>query len=123
MPRHSGVRTDHDQVVDHVKSLPAACPGDQPVGALLTFRGGQRPPRPITDEDAGARSAGRGSLEDRKSREPGCLDPADSDDSVTGEAMALIEVQDERDVLPPVPEEVASDRGCRDRVVDPAKGG
>ena len=69
--------------------------------------------------NAGFRPAREGSLEDGACREPGRLDPAGRHDEVAGEAMPVIEVQGERDVLAPVSKQVGDGRS-RDRIVDPA---
>jgi len=49
------------------------------------------------------------------------LDPSDGNDAVPDEAVPVIEVQREGDVLPAVPEQVAGDSGGDDRIVDPRR--
>ncbi len=55
-------------------------------------------------------------------REPSCLDPADSDDGMPDEAVAVVHVEDEGHVVTTGPEEVPCDPCSRCRVVDPGGG-
>jgi len=51
--------------------------------------------------------------------EPSRLDPADGDDGVPDEAVAVVHVEDERDILAVGAEQVPRDPCSRCRVVDP----
>jgi len=73
----------------------------------------------VADEDAARRPARLCSEEHRVGGEPSRLDPADGDDSMPDEAVAVVHVEDERDVLTAGAEEVPCDTCSRCRVVDP----
>ena len=82
---------------------------------MLGFRGAERPVAAVADEDGARRPARLRSEEHRVGREPSCLDPADSDDGMPDEAVAVVHVEDKGHVLPTGAEEVPSDpcSGCR----------
>ena len=109
----------HHQVVHHSEPLTAARCGDGPEGCLLGFRGAESPVAAVADEDGARRPARLGSEEHRMGRKPRGLDPADGDDRMPDEAVAVIEEEHQRDVFPAVPEQITSELCCCCRSVDP----
>ena len=84
-------------------------------GRLLGFRGAERPVAAVADEDGARRPARLRSQEHRVGGEPSCLDPADGEDGMPDEAVAVVHVEDEDHVLPSGAEQVSRDpcSGCR----------
>lgn len=55
------------------------------------------------------------------SRKPSRLDQADGNDGVADDAMPVVEVECQRDVLYAVANKIAGEASCRNRIVDPAR--
>ncbi len=110
--RAEPARGDHHQVIHHSEAVTAADSGDGPEGRLLGFRGAQRPVAAVADENGACRPARLRSEEHRLGREPSGLDPADGDDGMSDEVVAVVHVEDEDHVLPTGAEEVPCDPRC-----------
>ena len=63
----------------------------------------------IADEDAAARMARLGSCEDRSCRQASVLDPAHGHHRRADQAVPVVQVERQRDVLPMMPQEVAGE--------------
>ena len=108
-------------MIHHSEPLTATCCRDGPEGRLLGFRGAERPvAAAVEDEDGARRPARLGSQEHRVGGEPSRLDPADGDDRMPDEAVAVVHVEDEDHVLPSGAEQVSRDPCSRCRVVYPS---
>src|ERR1019366_10537213 len=57
--------------------------------------------------------------EDRVGRQASCLHPASGDDGMANEAVPVVQVQRQREVLMTAAEEIEGDPRSRGRVVDP----
>ena len=110
----------HRQVIHHSEPVTPARSGDGPEGRLLGFRGAESPVAAVADEDGARRPARLGSKEHRVGRKPRGLDPADGDDRMPDEAVAVVHVEDEDHVLPSGAEQVSRDPCSRCRVVYPS---
>ncbi len=106
-------------MIHHSEPVTAARSSDGPEGRLLGFRGAQRPVVAIADEDGAGCPARLGSEEHWAGREPSGLDPADGDDSVTNEAVAVVQVENDCHVLTVMAEQVTCELRSRRRPVDP----
>ena len=113
--RAVGTGGGQHQVIHHSEPVTAACSGDGPEGRLLGFRGAESPVAAVADEHGARRPARLGSQEHRVGGEPSCLDPADGDDRMPDEAVAVVHVEDEDHFLPSGAEQVSRDpcSGCR----------
>jgi hypothetical protein len=78
-------------------------------------------PAAKADKNEDGRAARLGSLNDRWCREAGCLDPAGGKDRNADEAVLIVQVDRQRDVLPVMGEQVAGELGCRGGIVDPPR--
>lgn len=58
--------------------------------------------------------------EDRVGRQASCLHPASGDDGMANEAVPVVQVQRQREVLMTAAEEIEGDPRSRGRVVDPS---
>jgi len=96
---------DHHQVVHDSKAGTCRCIGDGTEGGILRFRGVKPQVAAISDKDAAGCLAGRGPEDDGAGRKAGCLDPADGNDGVSDEAVAVVHVEDKCHVLPAVTEQ------------------
>ena len=103
---------DHDHVIGHDIAVPAACCGDGTEGAILAFGGARSTVATVADEDARAGLARLRSEEDRASGKASRLYPANSEDGRTDEAVPVVQVQRQRDVLPMVAQQVSGELGC-----------
>jgi hypothetical protein len=119
--RAVAARADHDQVIDRHEPVPAVRGSDGSEGATLGFRGAGSAPAAGVDEDEASGPARLGSLEDRACREASCLDPADGQDGRADQAMPVVQVERQRDVLTASAEQVSGELRSRGRPVDSAK--
>jgi hypothetical protein len=110
-------------VVHDGKPVTGRCIGDGTEGGNLRFRGVKRPIAAISDKDAAGCLAGHGPQDHRSGRKARCLDPADGDDGVSDEAVAVVHVEDKRHVLPAVAEQCPSGAGSARRIVNPTRQG
>ena len=78
---------------------------------MLGFRGATAPVAAITDKNASGGVTRLGTGEDRSCREPGVLDPASGDDGCSDQAMPVVQIERQRDVLPVMPEKVGGELG------------
>ncbi len=119
--RAEGSSADRKEVIDHSEPISGADCRECPEGSLLGFRGAGGSVATVTDQHAAGCPAGLRPEKDRASREASCLDPAGGDYGVADEAMPVVQVEGESDILPTAPEEIEGDLGCRGRVVDPSR--
>jgi hypothetical protein len=95
----------------------AARSSDGPERRLLGFRGAESTVAAVADEDGACRPARLGSEKHRVGCEPSDLYPANGDDGVADEPVAVVHLEGEGHVLSTGAEEVPSDPCSRCRIV------
>jgi hypothetical protein len=80
--------------------------------AVLGFRGAPGTAAVVANEDAPGPPGRLPSEEDRAAREVSSLDPADCDDGSADQAVPVVQVQRQRDVLTAAAEQVAGELSC-----------
>lgn len=114
---------DHDDVVHQDEPVTDRRTGDRPVGRFLDDAGSRRTEPVEPDKDASRRPARLGSLKDRASGEPSCLDPTDGDDGSADKSVTIVEVERQGHVVLPVTKKIVGDPSRRGGIVDPSRKG